>query len=163
MVSSQQGICDLPIRGPDQYSESSKGSSSHPMHISISNNGRNFSNGIQYHVYDSLCQNCGAFNDCRHVVSITFESCDNLYHFVKIARWFVLPYFAPFRYNKNMIMMKLYFVTLVELVLHYFHKTKIMKCSLRFSSNCKLKNATLLCCHVLSIECQILNLLFLAK
>ena len=46
----------------------------------------------------------------------------------------------------------------------FFLETKRMKSRLRFSSNCHLKkNVTFLCCHILSIECQIHKLLFLAK
>ena len=52
---------------------------------------------------------------------------------------------------------------LVESVSHYFCKTKRMKSRLRFSSNCHLKKCNFLCCHILSIECQIHKLLFLAK
>ena len=84
------------------------------------------------------------------------------------SRWFVLPYFAAFRYNignnsTTWSGRKLRFGMLVESLLCFFHKTKRMKSRFRFSSNCHLKKCNFLCCHILSIECQFHNLLFLAK
>ena len=60
------------------------------------------------------------------------------------SRWFVLPYFAAFRYNignnsKIRSGRKLKFGMLVESVLCYFRETKRMKSRLRFSSNYNLK------------------------
>ena len=85
-----------------------------------------------------------------------------------MPRWFVLPYFAAFRYNignnsKTWSGRKLKFGMLVESVLCIFQKTKRMKSRLWFSSNCHLKKCNFFVLPLLSIECQIHKLLFLAK
>ena len=79
-----------------------------------------------------------------------------------------MPYFAAFRYNivnnsKTWSGRKLKFGMLVGLILCFFIRQKEWNPDCDFQVIVIWKNATFLCCHILSIECQIHKLLFLAK